>query len=90
MINGYQGQLVGPFRAGQELYSQITADAAKEFNKVNHLGIQAYEGTIVMINYEEFQIGKTGMYEINNCIVTSIRFKEDMDNNTIVDYTIEY
>ena len=87
--NRYMGQLKGPFKANQELFELIKADAAIDIKYVKHLGIQTYVSAIVIINNKEYEIGKTGIYEIGNTDITSIMFKADTDDNTLIDYTIE-
>ncbi len=86
--NLYMGQLVGPFNAKEELYIKIVADAAIPIDYVSHLGIQTKKDTFFFVNNELRQVGKTGMYEIGNTKITSLYFKEDTDNNTIIDYSI--
>lgn len=87
--NLYMGQLKGPFKANQELFELIKADAAIDIQYVKHLGIQTDVSAIVIINNKEYEIGKTGIYEIGNTDITSIMFKADTDDNTLIDYTIE-
>ena len=87
--NRYMGQLKGPFKANQELFELIKADAAIDIKYVKHLGIQTDVSAIVIINNKEYEIGKTGIYEIGNTDITSIMFKADTDDNTLIDYTIE-
>ena len=88
--NGYMGQLKGPFRADEELYPRIKESCIEKMNSVRHLGVQTITGDIVIIeiNGEEIEIGKTGMYEVRDTEITSIKFKMDVDANTILDYTI--
>lgn len=88
-INCYQGQLIGPFSASEELFDKIKEDAAIDVNYVVHLGIQTDIKTVVFINGDEVEIGKTGIYEIGNTEITSIQFQDNVDENTIIDYTIE-
>lgn len=88
-INCYQSQLVGPFSASEELFDTIKENSAIDVEYVSHLGIQTEVGIIVLINGEEVEIGKTGIYEIGNTEITSIQFQTDVDKNTIIDYTIE-
>ena len=38
---------------------------------------------------KEYEIGKTGIYEIGNTEITSIYFAQDTDENSIIDYTIQ-
>lgn len=95
-FNYCQGQLVGPFDAGEELYERIKEDAATSFSYVSHIGIQTETSNIILLNNKEFEVGKTGIYEIGNTEITSIKFKEInshgdkiiLDKNTIIDYTI--
>lgn len=86
--NGCTGQLVGPFLEQEELFTKIQEDAIDTVDYVNHLGIQTRAGNHVCINNKEYEIGKTGIYEIGNTKVNSIYFLQDVDGNTIIDYTI--
>lgn len=88
--NGYMGQLKGPFRADEELYPRIKESCIEKIDSIRHLGVQTITGDIVIIeiNGEEIEIGKTGMYEVRDTEITSIKFKMDVDANTILDYTI--
>ena len=87
-VNRHMGQLTGPFAAGEELYTKIKENANIPISRVEHLGIQAEVGSIVYINGEPYEIGKTGIYEITNAEVTSIYFKDDVDHHYIIDYTV--
>ena len=87
-VNGYTGQLIGPFNANEELYDKIVAAAAYPINYVSHIGIQSDIKNIVYINNKKCEIGNTGIYEIGNTEITSIYFAQDTDENSIVDYTI--
>lgn len=86
--NKYTGQLVGPFKANEELYAKIQDAAIKEIKLFRHLGIQAESGTIVIIDGKEFEIGITGMYEIEQINLLSLYFKNDI-KRAIIDYVIE-
>ena len=87
--NVHQGQLRGPFAAEQELFTLIKKAAAVPFTYITHIGVQTDVRNIIIVNGKEYEIGKTGIYEIGNTEITSLKFKEDVDINTIVDYTIE-
>lgn len=87
-VNGYTGQLIGPFNANEELYDKIVAAAAYPINYVSHIGIQTDTKNIVYINNKECEIGNTEIYEIGNTEITSIYFAQDTDENSIIDYTI--
>lgn len=88
-LNLVTGQLKGPFQANQELMEKIKKDSAIESFYVKHLGIQTEVGYYIYINSKEFEIGKTGIYEIGNTQVSSLYFKQDTDENSIIDYVIE-
>lgn len=86
--NGYTGQLVGPFIAYEELYDKISAAAAQPIAYISHIGVQTDVKNYIYINNKEYEIGKTGIYEIGNTEITSIYFAQDTDDNSIIDYTI--
>ena len=52
-VNGYTGQLIGPFIANDELYDKIVAAAAYPVNYVSHIGIQSDVKNYVYINNKE-------------------------------------
>lgn len=83
MDNKHTGQLKGPFLANKELFS------LPEGYYINHIGIQAETPKIVIIDDNEYEMGKTEIYELFNTKIYSVKFKEDMDNNTIIDYVIK-
>lgn len=96
-INKAQGQLIGPFNAGQELMDLIAEQCVSKPSYIEHLGIQTethnvniHPETLIEITISgqkhTIEVGKTGMYEIGNTKVTSVKFRNDRDNNTIVDY----
>ena len=87
--NKFQGQLKGPFSEGQELMDLIKTDAAIDVAYVTHLGVQTETPYYISINGKQVEIGKTGIYEIGNTEITSIIFKQDVDDNTIIDYVIQ-
>ena len=90
-MNSYMGQLKGPFQADEELFTKIQNTSSEKIAAVQHLGIQTVTGDLVMIeiNGKEIEIGKTGMYEVRNTEITSIKFKTNVDENTLVDYVIK-
>lgn len=95
-VNICQGQLVGPFTANQNLMSLISKQCVSIPKYLKHIGIQTEETDInnpdtlveLKVNDKLFTIavGETGIYEIGNAEITLIRFLNDRDNNTIVDY----
>lgn len=74
-------QLIGPFKANEELCT---------FGTIKHLGIQikSLMPVIVIINNQEIEIGKTEMYELKDVEITSLKFKQDINNNTIIEYLL--
>lgn len=97
-VNIYQGQLQGPFKANQELMDLIKEQCISAPDYVKHIGIQTATDNVVLHpqalvqmkicgKEQTIEIGKTNCYEIGNTEITSIKFLEDKDNNTIVDYT---
>lgn len=74
-------QLIGPFQANQELCK----------GAIKQLGIQIKSLTpkYIFINNQEIEINKTNMYELKDVEITSLKFKEDMDNNTIIEYILK-
>ena len=90
-MNGYMGQLKGPFQADEELFTKIQNTSSEKIAVVQHLGIQTVTEDLVMIeiNGKEIEIGKTGMYEVRNTEITSIKFQTNVDENTLVDYVIK-
>lgn len=74
-------QLIGPFQADKELCPN---------GIIKHLGIQVKTLTpvIVILNSQEIELGQTGMYELKDVAITSLKFKQNMDNNTIIEYVL--
>lgn len=88
-MNGYMGQIKGPFKANQELFSLMKENSIDKMGSVKHLGVQSDISSFIIINGEEIEIGKTGIYEVRDTEITSIKFKQDVDDNTLIDYVID-
>lgn len=96
--NGYTGQIKGPFIANRELFDLILEQSISSVDYIAHLGIQATPGTRVTIGgmnggefeSKEIEIGRTRIYEAgsNETKITSIKFLELADADTIIDYQI--
>lgn len=83
---GRLGQLLGPFSPGEEIINLISADTKTKNVK---LGIQTTIDTIVLINGESIQIGRTGIYELDEIMnISSIIFPNGAPENTIIDYVV--
>lgn len=99
-VNIYQGQVQGPFKAYQDVVDIIREQCVStEPFYIKHLGIQTethdvlqHPETLVelVINgkIQTIEIGKSGIYEIGSTCVTSIKFLNNRDNNTIIDYVL--
>ena len=91
MLNGRIGQVVGPFVAGVDLLDDnapigsFTPEITRPI--LYKLGIQAEEGTQLLINNVNIKIGKTGIYELDNVVdVKNLVFPNGADENTIIDF----
>ena len=91
MLDGKIGQVLGPFDAGVDLLDDqapigvfVPGTARPVLFK---LGIQAEEGTQVLINNASVKIGKTGIYELDNIVkITSLIFVDETNTSTLVDF----
>lgn len=89
-LNGYIGQINGPFTANVELMPFIQEEANKTVNYLLKLGIQTEVRNEVIINGKTFEIGKTGILEFDKGVeITSIVFSQDVDSRTIIDFTFK-
>ena len=99
--NIFQGQIFGPFKANQELMDLIAKQCTSAPKYIKHLGIQTethnvliHPNTLIEMiiggQKQSIEIGKTGIYEIGNTNITSIKFLNDRDNNTIIDFTVGF
>ena len=101
--NRYTGQLKGPFEKNEELFDKVKKQAeplgtGQVSWHIYHLGIQATPGTRVTIGgmnggefeSKEIEIGRTRIYEAgsNETKITSIKFLDSADADTIIDYQI--
>ena len=92
---GYQGQIRaadqtnGYFPANLELITLIRQSCNNLFNGyVERLGIEAPEKTMIKINNQSIEIGKTGLYEVNNAHITSLQFVNNSTQDAIIDFII--
>lgn len=96
--NGFFGSIQGPFVAGEELLSKIQEQCQNEISYLSKIGVhyvnffdldlsgQYIPKIIVIINGIEFQIGKTGILELEDTNITSIYFLNDTDDRVYIDY----
>ena len=88
--NAYTGQIKGPFSKNTELFDLILQQSIPDAKYITHLGIQSTVGTVVIIDDKEIEIGIKKIYEIDSDEnrIKSIKFKDDVDDSTIIDYQI--
>lgn len=95
--NAYQGQIVGPFIAGQQLGNLIKNDSvytpeSAPTAKLWHLGIQSEVNSIFNLGERNIKIGKTGIYEIGNLDIDlkslSLIPQQNVPASTIIDYVV--
>ena len=98
-VNGFFGNLQGPFLANEELFTKIQEQCSGQINYLSKLGIH-YAGDFdldlegkrqnrqifVRINNISFQLGKTRMLELEDVQITSIQFQQDMNQMCYIDY----
>lgn len=91
VLNGRVGQVLGPFESGVDLLadggaiSELTPETTRPV--LRKLGIQSDVGTIVKINGTDIQIGKTGIYELDEIVaVKTLLFPNGAGDETIVDF----
>jgi len=95
-INGYQGQLYARdidnehgFKAGVNLCNQIFDENDNNNLYICRIGISAPPKTKITIDGVEIEIGKTGIYEVEDVkIKNTISFNEDSSLDAIIDYYI--
>lgn len=91
MLNGRLGQVIGPFEANLDLLDdngpigQFTPESTRPI--LSKLGIQAFEGTEVLINDVPVVIGKTGIYELDGSVaIKKLVFPNGADDDVIIDF----
>ena len=99
-VNGFFGNLQGPFLANQELFTKIEEEeCVNQINYLSKLGIH-YVGDFdldlegqrqgfqifIKINNISFQLGKTRMLELEDVQITSLQFEQDMPEWCYIDY----
>lgn len=95
--NGFFGQIQGPFESNQNLMLLIKQQCnAKQGNDdniyISKLGIYYptfSENTnipIVSINEKDFAIGKSGVLELEDVQITSLKTLQNVNNTFFIDY----
>ena len=96
--NGFFGSLEGPFESNVEIVNLIQNDCKDTIDYISKLGIYYiknfdldlqgiyWEPILVKINNIDFQIGRTGILELEDTEITSIKFINDTDDLMHIDY----
>lgn len=91
----YGGTLQGPFQKNQELFSIINRQHSGNVEYITRLGIYLRNNydiniletpIIVSINKKDFQLGKTRALELKDVKITSIYFKQPVNDKMYIDY----
>lgn len=94
MINGFFGHISGPFAANEQVITKIQQQCLYPIKYISKIGI-VYTGNLnsiqfprfsIMLNNIQFQIGKTKMLELEDVRITSIKFKENINDKIYIDY----
>lgn len=73
-------QLQGPFEANKELIDKTI------YSNIRKIGIFSKPNRMIDINNMSFEIGKTGMLEIEGTDISSLKFEQDEDENTQINF----
>lgn len=84
MINDKFVQLHGPFEKNEELIDRIKENYPG-FQYIKKIGIQSKMNNVCSLNGQDFEIGKTEILEFNEVNITSIYFKQDEPETTLID-----
>lgn len=96
--NGFFGSVQGPFYANQQIIDIIQEQCQFSIVYLSKIGIhnqtnynldisgKATKQVIILINGEEFVLGKTGILEFDNVQIISLKFKQDVNQHLFIDY----
>ncbi len=76
----YFGQYIGPFAANEEIIKDIG---------ITRLAISGKTGEFIKLNDKRIELGKTGMFEVDEVQVTSLKFENDVDGTHFVTFLVE-
>ncbi|MCC8068710.1 MAG: hypothetical protein LIO71_02965 [Ruminococcus sp.] len=79
----------GPFTANSDVVSYIKSNYDSDMKYIKKCGIQSEVGNFVNINGQKFEIGKTGILELNDVKITSLYFSQDEPASSLVDGILE-
>lgn len=97
-INGFFGSIHGPFQANQQIIDLIQKQCNSTIVYLSKVGFH-YEGNYnldisgaatqqitILINENEFILGATRMLELENVQITSLKFKQNVNEHFFIDY----
>ena len=94
MNNGFFGMIEGPFAANEEIFTKIQEQCRYPIKYINKIGI-VYTGSIgsikfpqifIILNNIQFQIGNAKKLELEDVEITSIKFREDINDKIYINY----
>ena len=94
MTNGFFGIIEGPFTANEEIFTKIQEQCRYSIKYINKIGI-VYTGSLgfiefpeifVILNNIQFQVGQNGILELEDVEITSIKFKNNINDKVYIDY----
>lgn len=83
------GQIKGPFHAGEELVTKIRDNEKAPLQRIFKIGISCSTRDILLINNNEFEIGKTAIFELDDIELSTLSFQNEKDGATFVTYLAE-
>ena len=78
-MNYFTYQIAGTFSVNQELIKQIPYT----INSIVKIGVELEQGESVLLNNQNFIIGKTGRLELTDVNITSIKLKSNNKQATL-------
>lgn len=78
-MNYFTYQIAGTFLVNQELIKQIPYS----INSIVKIGVELEQGESILLNNQNFIIGKTGRLELTDVNITSIKLKSNNGQATL-------
>lgn len=78
-MNYFNYQIAGTFSVNQELIKQIPYS----INSIVKIGVELEQGESILLNNQNFIIGKTGRLELTDVNITSIKLKSNNEQATL-------
>lgn len=90
----YQGQILASdqpnkiFEEEEEIFIKIKNSYPSSCDYLQAIGIQAPQGTEILLNDKLFEIGQQKILQLNNVQITSIKFNKDIGPFVKIDFVI--